>query len=68
MLTTLYVKTASFMTSFKNDERGVTAIEYGLIAVAMASVLGIIFASGDGTLIEALKAAFKTVEDKLKTP
>ncbi|WP_133152728.1 Flp family type IVb pilin, partial [Vibrio sp. 10N.261.52.A1] len=36
MITKLYVKTTMFLSQFKNDERGVTAIEYGLIAVAMA--------------------------------
>jgi pilus assembly protein Flp/PilA len=36
MITKLYVKTSMFLSQFKNDERGVTAIEYGLIAVAMA--------------------------------
>ena len=31
MITKLYVKTSMFLSQFKNDERGVTAIEYGLI-------------------------------------
>ncbi|MCW8344694.1 Flp family type IVb pilin [Vibrio sp. ZSDZ65] len=61
MLTTLYVKAASFMTSFKNDERGVTAIEYGLIAVAMAAVLGIVFGTGGGTVGAALQAVFDKI-------
>ncbi|TOF02913.1 Flp family type IVb pilin, partial [Vibrio parahaemolyticus] len=29
MFTKLYVKTNLFLSRFKNDERGVTAIEYG---------------------------------------
>ncbi|MEZ8016830.1 Flp family type IVb pilin [Vibrio splendidus] len=39
MLTNLYCKVCTYLTTFKNDERGVTAIEYGLIAAAMAAAL-----------------------------
>ncbi|GAM60292.1 flp pilus assembly protein [Vibrio ishigakensis] len=43
MLTNLYCKLTTLIASFKNDERGVTAIEYGLIAAAMAAVLATAF-------------------------
>ena len=65
MLTTLYVKAASFMTSFKNDERGVTAIEYGLIAVAMATTVGIVFGTDAGSLGAVLKALFAKVSSEV---
>lgn len=59
MITRLYVKTSLFLSQFKNDERGVTAIEYGLIAVAMAVV---VTAAVDTTgFIGKLEEAFKTV-------
>ncbi|GAM66532.1 flp pilus assembly protein [Vibrio sp. JCM 19236] len=48
------------MTSFKNDERGVTAIEYGLIAAAMAALLSVAFYSDTGFLNE-LYAVFKDI-------
>lgn len=36
MFTEFYVKTKLALESYKNDERGVTAIEYGLIAAGIA--------------------------------
>lgn len=59
MITKLYVKTSMFLSQFKNDERGVTAIEYGLIAVAMA-VLVTTAVSGTGFIGE-LEEAFGEV-------
>ncbi len=37
MITKLYVKTSMFLSQFKNDERGVTAIEYVATAIDTAS-------------------------------
>ena len=59
MSTKLYVKTSMFLSQFKNDERGVTAIEYGLIAVAMAALL--LLATGDDGFIDNLKDAFDAI-------
>ena len=59
MITKLYVKTSLFLSQFKNDERGVTAIEYGLIAVAMAVL--VTTAVGDGGFIDKLEKAFTQV-------
>ena len=39
MFTEFYVKTKLALESYKNDERGVTAIEYGLIAAGIAIVI-----------------------------
>ncbi|MFH0290809.1 Flp family type IVb pilin [Vibrio owensii] len=36
MFTELYVKTKLALENYKNDEGGVTAIEYGLIAAGIA--------------------------------
>ncbi len=63
MITKLYVKTVMFLSDFKKDERGVTAIEYGLIAVAMA-VLVSTAVSSDG-FIGKLEAAFTQVGDTI---
>lgn len=52
-----------FLSQFKNDERGVTAIEYGLIAVAMAVLVST--AVGTGGFIEKLEAAFTQVGDTI---
>jgi len=60
----MYVNTTSFLATYKNDERGVTAIEYGLIGVAMATLLAAVFTT-NGTLLTALKSAFSTIETAL---
>ena len=64
MLTKIYVKTTSFLATYKNDESGVTAIEYGLIGVAMATLLGVTFGSG-GSLLTALTTAFANITTAL---
>ena len=65
MITKLYVKTAMFLSDFKNDERGVTAIEYGLIAVAMAALVTV--AVSDTGFIGELKKAFASVATAIQT-
>jgi pilus assembly protein Flp/PilA len=65
MLTKFYTKADALLTTYKNDERGVTAIEYGLIAVAMAGLLA--FAMGDTGFIGELKTAFLNIKNHLAT-
>ncbi|WGS62745.1 Flp family type IVb pilin [Vibrio lentus] len=65
MLTNLYCKVSTFLTTFKNDERGVTAIEYGLIAAAMAGVLIAGFYS-DTSFVNELKTVFTNIGLNLK--
>lgn len=67
MLTDLYCKACTSLTTFKNDERGVTAIEYGLIAAAMAALLATAFYSDTGFLNE-LSTVFKKIGTTLTTP
>ncbi|MGF1724404.1 Flp family type IVb pilin [Photobacterium nomapromontoriensis] len=67
MITKLYTKTHAFMTSYKNDEQGVTAIEYGLIGVAMAVLLGVVLSSGDNTMLGELQDAFDGISSALST-
>ena len=43
---------------FNKDERGVTAIEYGLIGMAMAVLVGALLTS-NGDLIQAIKGAYE---------
>jgi len=46
---------------FVQDEEGITAIEYGLIAAVIAAVVGVAFKEvGD-----AIKASFTTIAGKL---
>lgn len=66
MLTNLYCKLSTFLISFKNDERGVTAIEYGLIAAAMAGVLiAAFYGSEDDSITASLGNAFESIRSAL---
>ncbi|EDL54216.1 MULTISPECIES: Flp family type IVb pilin [Vibrio] len=67
MLMTLYVKALSFLTTLKNDERGVTAIEYGLIAVAMAVLLSAVLVFGEGNMLGELQQAFAAISGDINT-
>ncbi|MCG9658721.1 Flp family type IVb pilin [Vibrio mediterranei] len=68
MITKLYVKTGLFLSQFKNDQRGVTAIEYGLIGVAMAVALSVALStSGSDGFINELKLAFTKIGDTIET-
>ncbi|MHA6194572.1 Flp family type IVb pilin [Pseudomonas wadenswilerensis] len=50
--------------AFLNDESGVTAIEYGILAAAMAAAIGIIFGE-DGVFISALKDRFAKIGNQI---
>lgn len=41
MLTKLFVNTKLALENYKNDEKGVTAIEYALIAAGIAAVISV---------------------------
>ncbi|MGF1747831.1 Flp family type IVb pilin [Vibrio cionasavignyae] len=66
MMTELYVKATNFLNGLKADERGVTAIEYGLIAVAMAVLLAAVL-TADGGFVANLETAFGTVATNIST-
>lgn len=65
MLTKLFVKASVAAQSYKKDEAGVTAIEYGLIAAAIAGVVAVAFGSGDTGIVGALKGTFNDIITKL---
>ncbi len=54
----------SSIKRFLSDERGVTAIEYGILAAAMAAAIGVIFGS-DGVFVTALKERFSSIADQI---
>ncbi|MCF1428422.1 MAG: Flp family type IVb pilin [Shewanella sp.] len=62
MLTKLFVKASVAAQNFKKDESGVTAIEYGLIAAAIAAVVITVFAKDGsfGTLLTDIFAKITT--------
>jgi pilus assembly protein Flp/PilA len=55
---------ANRIKQFLNDESGVTAIEYGILAAAMAAAIGVIFGS-DGVFVSALKERFSSIADQI---
>lgn len=63
MLTKLFVKTQLFIESFKNDERGVTAIEYAILGVCMSAVVLAVF---NKALFNALNDAVAVISDNIK--
>jgi pilus assembly protein Flp/PilA len=67
MIAKLYVKAANFLTEFKNDERGVTAIEYGLIGVAMAVLLAAVFNTTDGGILGNLEDAYDAIATSISS-
>lgn len=52
---------SQLLKAFKKDERGVTAIEYGLIGVAMAGLLAVVLSTNDDSLIDNLKGSFESI-------
>ncbi|CAH1559458.1 Flp family type IVb pilin [Vibrio sp. B172a] len=62
MFTNLFVKTQLFIESFKNDERGVTAIEYAILGVCMSAVVLAVF---DKALYKALNDAITTISTNI---
>lgn len=50
--------------TFVDDEEGITAIEYGLIAAVMAAAISVAF----GVLSGAIGTAFNTIKDMMVPP
>ncbi|MBA7848253.1 Flp family type IVb pilin [Klebsiella sp. RHBSTW-00484] len=49
---------------FKDDERGVTAVEYAIVLAGVAAVVAVIFGQ-DGTVQTMLEGIFSSVESKV---
>ncbi|HDR1606378.1 TPA: Flp family type IVb pilin [Pasteurella multocida] len=64
LTTQAYIAVTESIGNFKKDERGVTAIEYGLIAVAIALFIVALFYK-DGGFMQALQTKFKTLTDTI---
>lgn len=59
MLTKLYVKSVLALRAFGKDERGVTAVEYAIMAVAISAVVLAVFKNGG--LESALESAMDAI-------
>lgn len=60
LTTKAYIAATESIRNFKKDERGVTAIEYGLIAVAVAVLIVAVF-YGDNGFIKQLQSKFTSL-------
>ncbi|SIN72634.1 Flp family type IVb pilin [Salinivibrio sp. ES.052] len=60
MLTKLFVNTRLALESFVKDDRGVTAIEYAIIGVAISAIVLAVF-QGDNGLQSALEGAISSI-------
>lgn len=66
MFLSTYVKAKLFLEEFKNDERGVTAIEYAIVGVAIATVVALAFGTDASSGIgKALSDAVTTITNKV---
>ncbi|MCG3747786.1 Flp family type IVb pilin [Vibrio cincinnatiensis] len=65
MLTKLYVKSRLLLDSFAQDQRGVTAIEYAIIGVAISAIVIAVFK--DGAFKDTLENAFGIIDNNLKS-
>jgi conserved domain protein len=66
LTTKAFVKVTEAIRSFKENQNGVTAIEYGLIAVAVAAMIVVVFYN-QGGFIDALKVKFASLATKIST-
>ena len=66
LTTKAYIKATEAFRSFKNNQQGVTAIEYGLIAVAVALMIVAVFYNDKGFLTQ-IKAKFATLTSTVST-
>ncbi|HDR0626289.1 Flp family type IVb pilin [Pasteurella multocida] len=64
LTTQAYIAVTESIRKFKNDERGVTAIEYGLIAVAIALFIVALFYNNGG-FMTALKDKFNSLANTI---
>ncbi|MGP1627378.1 MAG: Flp family type IVb pilin [Aggregatibacter segnis] len=59
LTTKAYIKATEAFRSFKENQQGVTAIEYGLIAIAVAVLIVAVFYN-EGGFIDVLKKKFNS--------
>ncbi|WGE70618.1 Flp family type IVb pilin [Actinobacillus equuli subsp. haemolyticus] len=68
MLSTLttkaYIAVTEGIRNFKQNQQGVTAIEYGLIAIALAILIVAVFYSNDGFIVK-LKEKFNSLTETI---
>ncbi|MFM2483642.1 Flp family type IVb pilin [Celerinatantimonas yamalensis] len=67
MITLGYVKTKIALEHFVKDNRGVTAIEYAILAVAVSAIVLAVFGGSNSPLKAALSGAVSTVSANINS-
>ncbi|MHA2799811.1 Flp family type IVb pilin [Vibrio harveyi] len=65
MLLNINSKLRQIRQKFKLDKRGVTAVEYAIIAVAMSSIILLVFKNG--TLSDTLTTAMESISSSMNS-
>jgi len=66
IITRSYIFTLMNLRALAGDKRGVTAIEYALIGVAIATLLSVVLGSQSTGLLGELKNAFDSIGNAIK--
>ncbi|EFM90256.1 flp operon protein Flp1 [Actinobacillus pleuropneumoniae] len=66
LTTKAYISVTEGIRRFKENQQGVTAIEYGLIAVAVAVLIVAVFYN-DGGFIQQLQKKFETLTQTINS-
>ena len=61
-----YTCVAGCIYDFKNNEKGVTAVEYAIVIAGVAAVVAVVFGSG-GTVENMLTGIFDNIKTKVDT-
>ncbi|WP_119344567.1 Flp family type IVb pilin [Facilibium subflavum] len=62
MLLKTYCQIKAALCRFKNDQQGVTAVEYGMIAIAMGALIAVVFAwGGSDSIVHSLYTQFQSL-------
>ena len=64
-LSAVCAQVKSFADKFIKNERGVTAIEYAIVAAGVSAVLLVIFDKNNGPVHSMLNSVFTTLQTKL---
>lgn len=65
--TKYYILAETNVANFLKNQRGVTAIEYALIGVGMATLLALIFGSQNSGFLGAINTAFQKIEKAIES-
>ena len=66
-LSAVRAQVRSFADKFIKNERGVTAIEYAIVAAGVSAVLLVIFNKDNGPVKNMLHGVFTSLQSKLST-